>query len=114
MFLHLFFSLAMHEIIFKNESPYVAPFIVIDQPSRPYYGDDGKTRLDKDHSDDYKITQAFKLLDKFIQERNENNSEFQMIVFEHISESLFKDMKNIHLVDKEFKNGNALIPKNMM
>lgn len=114
MFLHLFFSLAMHEIIFKNESPYVAPFIVIDQPSRPYYGDDGKTRLDKDHSDDYKITQAFKLLDKFIEERNENKGEFQMIVFEHISENLFKDMKNINLVDSEFKNGNALIPKNMM
>ncbi|WP_066219780.1 DUF3732 domain-containing protein [Formosa haliotis] len=114
MFLHLFFSLAIHEIIFKNESPYVAPFIVIDQPSRPYYGDDGKTRLDKDHSDDYKITQAFKLLDKFIEERNENGGEFQMIVFEHISKNLFKDMKNVYLVDSEFKNGNALIPKKMI
>lgn len=114
MFLHLFFSLAMQEIIFKNESPYVAPFIVIDQPSRPYYGDDGKTRLDKNHSDDYKITQAFKLLDKFIEERNENGGEFQMIVFEHISKNLFKDMKNVYLVDSEFKNGNALIPKKMI
>lgn len=114
MFLHLFFSLAMHEIIFKNESPYVAPFIVIDQPSRPYYGDDGKTRLDKDHSDDYKITQAFKLLDKFIEERNENGGEFQMIVFEHISKNLFKNLKNVYLVDSEFKNGNALIPKKMI
>ncbi|WP_298326723.1 DUF3732 domain-containing protein [uncultured Dokdonia sp.] len=114
MFLHLFFSLAMHEIIFKNGSPYVAPFLIIDQPSRPYYGDDGLRKSDKDHSDDYKITQAFKLLDIFIAERNENKGEFQMIVFEHISKNLFKDMKNVYLVDSEFKNGNALIPKTMM
>ena len=114
MFLHLFFSLAMQEVIFKNESPYVAPFLVIDQPSRPYYGDDGKTRLDKNHSDNNKITQAFILLDKFIEERKENGSEFQMIVFEHISKNLFEDMKNVHLVDSEFRNGNALIPKSMM
>jgi hypothetical protein len=114
MFLHLFYTLAMQEIIFKNESPYVAPFIVIDQPSRPYYGDDGIRKIDEDHSDDYKITQAFKLLDKFIEERKENKGEFQMIVFEHISKSLFKDMKNVHLVDSEFRNGNALIPANLM
>jgi len=114
MFLHLFFSLAMQEIIFKNKSPYVAPLIVIDQPSRPYYGDDGLRKADEDQSDDFKITQAFKLLDKFITERNENKGEFQMIVFEHISKNLFKDMENIHLVDSEFRNGNALIPTNMM
>jgi hypothetical protein len=114
MFLHLFFSLAMHEIIFKNKSPYVAPFLVIDQPSRPYYGDDGLRKSDEDHSDDYKITKAFKLLDKFIAERNENKGEFQMIVFEHISKNLFKDMKNVYLVDSEFKDGNALIPADMM
>jgi len=114
MFLHLFFSLAMQEIIFKNKSPYVAPLLVIDQPSRPYYGDDGLRKADEDHSDDFKITQAFKLLDKFIAERNENEGEFQMIVFEHISKNLFKDMKNVYLVDSEFKGGNALIPTNMM
>jgi DNA repair exonuclease SbcCD ATPase subunit len=110
MFLHLFFSLAMQEIIFKNESPYVAPFLVIDQPSRPYYGDDGIRKTDEDHSDDYKIKQAFKLLDNFIEERKMNNSEFQMIVFEHIPPKVFKDMQNVHLVDNEFRNGNALIP----
>jgi hypothetical protein len=114
MFLHLFFTLAIQEIIFKNESPYVAPFIVIDQPSRPYYGDDGLRKIDEDHSDDYKITQAFNLMDKFIEERKENNGEFQMIVFEHISKSIFKDMKNVHLVDSEFRSGNALIPSDMM
>ncbi|WP_282072226.1 DUF3732 domain-containing protein [Polaribacter atrinae] len=114
MFLHLFFSLAMQEIIFKNKSPYVAPLLIIDQPSRPYYGDDGLRKADEDHSDDFKITQAFKLLDKFITERNENEGEFQMIVFEHISKNLFKDMENVHLVDSEFRNGNALIPLDMI
>jgi len=114
MFLHLFFSLAVQEIIFKNKSSYVAPLLVIDQPSRPYYGDDGLRKADEDHSDDFKIKQAFKLLDKFITERNESEGEFQMIVFEHISKNLFKDMKNVYLVDSEFKDGNALIPTNMM
>lgn len=114
MFLHLFFSLAMQEIIFKNKSSYVAPLLVIDQPSRPYYGDDGLRKVDEDHSDDFKIKQAFKLLDKFITERNESESEFQMIVFEHISKNLFKDLKNVYLVDSEFKGGNALIPTSMM
>ena len=40
MFLHLFFSLAMQEISFRNKSPFVAPFLIIDQPSRTYYGDE--------------------------------------------------------------------------
>lgn len=114
MFLHLFFSLAMQEIIFKNDSPYVAPFLIIDQPSRPYYGDDGLRNSDEDHSDDYKITQAFKLLDAFVEERKKNESEFQMIVFEHVPHKLFEKMKNICLVDKEFRNGNALIPADLM
>ncbi|WP_423819209.1 DUF3732 domain-containing protein [Salinimicrobium sp. TIG7-5_MAKvit] len=114
MFLHLFFSLAIQEVIFKNNSPYVAPILLIDQPSRPYYGDDGKRKADSDHSDDYKITTAFQLLDKFIEERKKNGGEFQMIVFEHIPPSLFKNMGNVRLVDKEFKNGNALIPDSML
>ena len=33
MFLHLFFTLAMQEVAFRNDSPFVAPYIVIDQPS---------------------------------------------------------------------------------
>jgi len=62
MFLHLFFTLAMQEVAFQNNSPFVAPFLVIDQPSRPYYGDSENRKDNIDHSDESKITKAFELL----------------------------------------------------
>ncbi|KVV14110.1 DUF3732 domain-containing protein [Flavobacterium sp. TAB 87] len=110
MFLHLFFSLAMHEVIFQNKSPFVAPFLIIDQPSRPYYGTNGKRKTDDPESDDYKIKKAFELLDRFIETRKSNNGDFQMIVLEHIPIETVTNLKNIHIVE-EFFNGNALIPK---
>jgi hypothetical protein len=110
MFLHLFFSLAMQEIAFQNNSPYVAPYLVIDQPSRPYYGEDSTSeRTNIDHSDESKITEAFDLLNSFIKTRNENGAEFQMIIFEHVPARIFDGLDNIHLVE-EFRNGNALVP----
>lgn len=110
MFLHLFFSLAMQEIAFQNKSLYMAPYLVIDQPSRPYYGEDSTSeRIDIDHTDESKITEAFELLNSFVQTRKENGSEFQMIVFEHVPKRIFNDMENIHVVE-EFRGGNALIP----
>jgi hypothetical protein len=113
MFLHLFFTLAMQEVAFKNKSPFVAPYLVIDQPSRPYWGS-GDTKKEKlDDSDIYKITKAFELMDNFIETRNNNTSDFQMIVFEHIPKTIFENLKNVHLVE-EFKDGNALIPSHML
>lgn len=115
MFLHLFFSLAIHEVIFINKAPYVPPFLVIDQPSRPYYGRDNSTRkiVDNISSDDSKIRQAFVLLNEYIRNRLENSGHFQMIVFEHIEPDSFEDLDYIHLVE-EFKDGNALIPDNFL
>jgi hypothetical protein len=113
MFLHLFFSLAMHEVIFQNQSPFVAPFLIIDQPSRPYYGTNGKRKTDDPESDDYKIKKAFELLDKFIGTRMSNNGNFQMIVLEHIPIDTVLGLENIHIVE-EFYEGNALIPKSYL
>ncbi|BDU36700.1 DUF3732 domain-containing protein [Vibrio nigripulchritudo] len=109
MFLHLFFSLAMHEIAFNNRSPFIAPFLIIDQPSRPYYGEENNDEKFKDQSDEAKITKAIALLDKFIADRIQNNGSFQFIVLEHIPRRIFEKMSNVHLVE-EFRNGNALIP----
>lgn len=110
MFLHLFFSLAMHEVIFQNHSPFVAPFLIIDQPSRPYYGTNGKRKTENPESDDYKIKKAFELLDRFIETRKSNRADFQMIVLEHIPIETVSNLKNIHIVE-EFFDGNALIPE---
>jgi hypothetical protein len=113
MFLHLFFSLSMHEVVFQNNSPFVAPFIIIDQPSRPYYGTNGKRKTNDPESDDYKIKKAFELLDTFIATRNSNKGHFQMIVLEHIPKEDVSDLKNVHVVE-EFFDGNALIPKSYL
>ena len=113
MFLHLFFSLAMQEIVFQNKSPFVAPYLIIDQPSRPYYGSGDKRKQNIDQSDEFKITKAFELLNDFIATRIKNGGDFQMIVFEHIPSKIFKDMQHVHLVE-EFYNGNALIPVAML
>jgi hypothetical protein len=113
MFLHLFFTLAMQEVAFKNESPFVAPYIVIDQPSRPYWGSGDEKKEILNVSDAFKIKKAFELMDSFIKSRNENLGEFQMIVFEHIPKDIFEGLTNVHLVE-EFKDGNALIPTSML
>jgi len=113
MFLHLFFSLAMQEIAYKNCSPFVAPYLIIDQPSRPYWGSGEKKKDKLNHDDLYKITKAFELLDTFIETRNKNHDDFQMIVFEHVPKSMFQKLSNFHLVE-EFVDGNALIPEGML
>jgi hypothetical protein len=112
MFLHLFFTLAMQEIAFQNKSPFVAPYLVIDQPSRPYCGDETKKK-NLTHSDESKITKAFELLDKFIETRISNSGDFQMIVFEHVPKDIFKDMKHTKLVE-EFCGDNALLPSSIL
>lgn len=115
MFLHLFFSLAMHEVIFLNKAPYVPPFLVIDQPSRPYFESDNsdKRKTDSLDSDDSKIRQAFKLLNNYVYNRIKENGHFQMIIFEHVSPSFFEDLEYFYLVE-EFKDGNALITDEML
>ncbi|CAJ1781629.1 DUF3732 domain-containing protein [Aeromonas veronii] len=113
MFLHLFFSLAMQEISFINKSPFIAPFLIIDQPSRPYWGGDDPSKIKQKLllTDEFKIKKAFELLDSYIDKRNQNGGEFQMIVFEHVPPSLFADLDNFHLVEEFDNGGNALIPE---
>lgn len=113
MFLHLFFTLAMQEVAFRNRSPFVAPYVVIDQPSRPYWASEEKKKEGLNNTDIFKIKKAFELMDNFIKIRNENLGEFQMIVFEHIPRDIFDGLNNVHLVE-EFNNGNALIPASML
>lgn len=115
LFLHLFFSLAIHEVIFLNKAPYVPPFLVIDQPSRPYFESDNsdKRREESLESDNGKIKQAFNLLNDYIDNRLKENGHFQMIIFEHVSPGFFEDLEHFHLV-QEFKNGNALISDEML
>lgn len=115
MFLHICFFLGLHELFIRQNSPYVPSFIIIDQPSRPYYGEeeikDDTPWENLKNTDKGKITIALKVLNDFISYiSNDLKSDFQIIMLEHIPESIWQDaeLKNFHLVE-EFRNGNALI-----
>ena len=115
MFLHICLFLGLHELYIRQNSPYVPPFLILDQPSRPYYGEE---EIKKDipwenlkDTDKGKITIAMQLLNDFISYvNNELELEFQIIILEHIPDSIWQQAKlnNFHLVE-EFRNGNALI-----
>jgi energy-coupling factor transporter ATP-binding protein EcfA2 len=111
MFLHLIHSLALHEVAINKSSKFIPSFLIIDQPSRPYWGEDEETDPENlVHSDRIKIRTAFEMLNNFISRiNNEYDKEFQIIVFEHVPASMFFDMTNIHLLPV-FRGGNALIP----
>ncbi|TIV60826.1 DUF3732 domain-containing protein [Mesorhizobium sp.] len=117
MFLHLFLFLGLHELIMQNGGVHVAPFLIIDQFSRPYWGEDDKQdsdgEKDVDESDVAKVKLALALLDQFITTANEMGKDFQMIVFEHINPRYWDGLKNVHLVEV-FRDGNALIPVSRM
>lgn len=108
MFMQLLFSLGVHQLAFVNGSKFLAPLLIIDQPSRPYFG----TKNEKKNiasSDEAKIKNAFVLLDQFIAQRHLEKGSFQMIVLEHIPKEYVDNLSNVHVVE-EFLNGNALIP----
>jgi hypothetical protein len=107
MFLHLFMFLGLHEVIMRNEGIHVAPFLIIDQFSRPYWGDDG-VRREINQSDTTKVKLALKLLNQFITTATDMGKEFQIILFEHINPPYWEGLENIHLVET-FRDGNALI-----
>ena len=112
MFKHLFMFLGLHELILENEGMHVPSLLLIDQPSRPYYGEENnlpETRLEP--SDRAKIKDALRLLDSFMENvLTEMDLPFQMIVFEHIPTDYFEGLEHFNLL-KEFRNGNALVPQ---
>jgi hypothetical protein len=112
MFLHLLHFLALHEVAINHKSMFIPSFLIIDQPSRPYYPDnkaDDKVKLK--NSDTEKVSIAFNLLNNFIARMNRDyKTEFQMIVFEHVPRETFRDMDYVHILP-EFRNGEALIPQ---
>ncbi|KVT96586.1 hypothetical protein WK60_08605 [Burkholderia ubonensis] len=112
MFLHLLQFLALHEVAISHESPFVPSFLVIDQPSRPYYPDEKpKDDVVLSNSDSEKVSIAFQLLNDFVARMNaEYQADFQMIVFEHVPRTTFAGMDYVHLLP-EFRNGEALIPQ---
>lgn len=116
LFMHLCLFLSLHEASVIQKSEYIPQYLILDQPSRPYYGDEKDFDNDDEvwnnsivETDKYKIRKAMQLLNDFIDKINsEYKEDFQIILLEHIPGKVWEGLDNFHLVE-EFRNGNALI-----
>ena len=115
LFMHLCMFLGIHHLIINNQAPYVMPFLIIDQASRPYYNNKtfdfiNSKEIISEKDDWNKVKEIFKLLNSFIDNINEEHSEFQIILLEHVSIDAWSGCKNVHLVETFDGEKNALIP----
>lgn len=116
MFMHLCMFLGMHNFILNSGSEYIIPFLIADQPSRPYFNnkssEDYRDTTDylKDKDDWSKVQSIFKLFESFIENILREGKHFQIIVLEHVSEDAWEGCKYVHLVDVFDGTNNALIP----
>ncbi len=115
LFMHMCLFFGLHELILKNKVPYVASFLILDQPSRPYFNNkqydlnESKEFINK--KDDWnKVIQIFKLLNAYINNIRNNKNEFQVIVLEHVSTDAWDGCEYVNLVDIFDGVENALIP----
>ncbi|EDA5428581.1 DUF3732 domain-containing protein, partial [Salmonella enterica] len=99
MYVHVAYFLALHELVRDRNVPWVPRFLVIDQPSTPYFSTAGKK------TDDFaSLDAALNEINSFV-EKMRSHGGFQIILLEHIEESywLDREMTNFTLVDNELR-----------
>lgn len=102
LYIHLSYFMALHEVARNNDVPWMPYFLVFDQVSTPYNGE---------NSDDISsLDLALKELDIFVESMKEKGG-IQVILMEHIPESHWTNLKlkNFKLVDRELVDGYGLI-----
>lgn len=111
LFLHLCLFLGMHHLIIKDEIKHILPFLMIDQPSKPYYNNnkDIVNNEDLKKYDSSKVKNIFKLFDSFFENILKESKKFQIILFEHVEPNAWEGCKHIHLVEQFDGVENALI-----
>ncbi|MES2948154.1 MAG: DUF3732 domain-containing protein [Pseudomonadota bacterium] len=112
MFMHLLHFLSLHAVALVEKSPFIPAFLIIDQPSRPYYPSEVPMDGVQLKSEDGELVRvAFELLDGFVKEmRDVHAHEFQMIVFEHVNADAFQGLENVQVLP-EFRGSERLIPE---
>ncbi len=115
LFMHLCLFLGMHQLIINNQVPYILPFLIVDQPSRPYFNnstfDYNKSKESLSKKDDWnKVKEIFKLMDTYFDNILSDKQHFQIILLEHVSTDAWEECNNIHLVEIFDGTNNALIP----
>lgn len=112
MFLHLCYFFGLHELLLANKNEQIPQFLFIDQPSIPYYADKNAEVASNNgeiaNDDREKLTEAFRLTDKFMREMIENGH-FQIIMIEHAGKEYWKDLETF-VTRYEFRKGEGLIP----
>lgn len=116
LFLHLCLFAGMHHMILDGNAPYIPSFLIMDQPSRPYFNNnstfdykDSQKMVSK--KDDWsKVEAIFKLWDQFFELNLEQEKHFQAIILEHVEENAWKDCKHVHLIEIFDGITNALVP----
>ena len=118
MFMHLCFFLGLHQYLSGRESSFVPNFMFIDQPSIPYYGNNGRMRRDagdltlQKTDDRSRLEEAFKLINGFMKQNVSDECSFQIIMVEHADPEYWKDLpffetRYVFTEDRDF----GLIPK---
>lgn len=105
MYVHVAYFLALHKLVRDRNVPWVPRFLVIDQPSTPYFSTAGKK------TDDFaSLDAALNEINSFV-EKMRSHGGFQIILLEHIEESywLDREMTNFTLVDNELRGNYGLI-----
>lgn len=101
----------MHHLIIKDEIKHILPFLMIDQPSKPYYNNNKDIVNNEDFKkyDSSKVKNIFKLFDSFFENILKESKNFQIILFEHVEPNAWEGCKHIHLVEQFDGVENALI-----
>ena len=115
LFLHLCLFAGLHNMLLMEQSKYVPSFLIIDQPSRPYFNTQDYNYAESEASiakkDDWsKVQSIFTLWDKFFDVVLTQKKHFQIIMLEHVSESAWTNCKHVNLVEIFDGAKNALIP----
>jgi len=104
LYLHVAFFLALHQLALTLKVKWTPSFIILDQPSSPYYSDG------KPNDDIRSLDAVLSELNNFVKEMDAFGG-FQVILLEHIEESHWKklELERFHLVDKELRGEYGLV-----
>lgn len=116
LFMHLCLFAGLHQMLISQRCPFVPSFLIMDQPSRPYFNStvdflysESKNKL-RNKDDWSKVRNIFSLWNQFLDNIKAEKKHFQIIVLEHVEESAWAGFENIHLVETFDGIENALIP----
>lgn len=115
LFMHLCLFAGLHHMMLSESVPYVPSFLIIDQPSRPYFNTTEYNYIESEkainNKDDWsKVKDIFNLWDTFFSVILSQERHFQIIMLEHVSENAWSDCNHINLVEIFDGINNALIP----